>query len=270
MKFKKIVGCSLLLASGIALASCNKLASASNLVGFDIDFARELSNELGVEVKFQEIVWEQKELELSSKNIDLIWNGLTITDERKENLELSIPYLLNKQVVVSKNIDSLDSEKSYQIAFEAGSAGGDLFNSDSTFKNSKKVETNSQTDALTEVLSGTSDLAIIDSVMAGYYVNSNTSYKSLSILDYDSDSEYYGIAGRKGDKALISKVNEIITNMYQNGKTKEVASKYGLESYLVKPEEYVSSSSDDSLNYILDKKTLVIGYTVFAPIAYFD
>ena len=267
MKFKKL----LLPIAILGLASCNTIGEENEtLKGFDIELARALGEELGVNIEFEEIVWEQKELELSSKNIDLIWNGLTITDERKENLEISNPYLENRQVIVTKDITTLSNETNYTVAFEAGSAGSDLFAADALFTNSTSVESNSQTDALTEVLSGTSDLAIIDSVMAGYYLNSNTSFSSLNILDYETESEYYGIAGRKGDVALINKVNEVLNTLYTNGKTLEIANTYGLADYLVNSTYEAVETTDDSLNYILEKGTLVIGYTIFAPIAYFD
>ena len=246
-------------------ASCGE----KQLKGFDIDLANELSKELGVKVKFVEIVWETKQFELESKNIDLIWNGLTITEQRKENLEISIPYMENRQVVVSKNYDTVKSGN-YSVAYESTSVGDEVANSDEAFKDYKKTPVGSQTDALTEVLSGQSDYAIIDSVMAGYYINSNTSYKSLKILDFDTVSEYYGIAGRKGDEALISKVNEILAKLYNNGTTAKVAKTYGLGDYIVAPESFDAKTGDDSLKYIMDKGELIIGYTVFAPIAYFD
>lgn len=266
MRIKKLLLPIMLL----GLASCSTKGETSTLKGFDIDLAKELGKELGVEVKFEEIVWEQKELELSSKNIDLIWNGLTISDERKENLEISNPYLINKQVIISKDIESLDKNNSYKVAYEAGSAGESLFSSNELFQSSTNIESNSQTDALTEVLSGQSDLAIIDSIMAGYYLNSNSSFNTLNILDYKTEEEYYGIAARKGDKALINKVNEILNVLYTSGKTLEVANKYGLSDSLINSNYTSVESNDDSLDYILNKKTLVIGYTIFAPIAYID
>ena len=262
MRIKRVLFGVLAVAT-LGLASCGK---EKELKGFDIDLAKVVSKELGVEVKFQEIVWEYKELELSSKNIDLIWNGLTITDERKENLELSIPYLENRQVIVSKD-KNIDLNKNLIVSFEAGSAGEDLFESDSNFSSMTRVETSAQVDALTEVLSNNSDIAIIDATMAGYYINSNTSYSSLNIIDYNTESEFYGIAARKGEKALINKINAIITRLYDN-KIREVADKYGLTDFLVTPESYDTTSNDDSLDYIINKKSLVIGYTIFAPIAF--
>ncbi len=265
MRFRKIIFLGLGILS-LGLTSCNK---EKELVGFDIDLAKELGQRLGVDVQFQEIVWEQKEIELASKNIDLIWNGLTITKDRSENLELSIPYLVNKQVLVSKD-STIDFTKNLKVSFEAGSAGEDLFNRLSDFSNMTKVALSAQVDALTEILSNTSDVAIIDSTMAGFYINANTSYKDLNIIDYETESEYYGIAARKGEKALINKVNELLTDMYYSKKSEEIAAKYGLADYIVNPLDYDTNSTDDSLNYILNKKSLIIGYTIFAPIAYKD
>jgi len=225
-------------------------------------------------VAFQEIVWEQKEIELSSKNIDLIWNGFTITEERQQALSFSIPYMVNKQVVVGKNSQTaLSGSTAYKVAVEAGSAGSDAFDGDLLFKASQKIEVTSQIDALTEVLSGTSDLAIIDGVMAGYYLADSTSYgKSLKQLsDYENSSEYYGIGARKGEDALVAKINGALQSLYQTETTMAIASAYGLSAALVAPEaftSYDSLSDHSSWDYIVSKGTLTIGYTVFAPIAY--
>ncbi|MDD3171170.1 MAG: transporter substrate-binding domain-containing protein [Bacilli bacterium] len=97
------------------------------LIGFDIDLARAVFTELGIEVVFQVINWDTKEFELDSKTIDLIWNGLTINEERQESMAISIPYLTNKQVAVIRKEDSskyqsLDDMKDAIIAVESGSA----------------------------------------------------------------------------------------------------------------------------------------------------
>lgn len=247
---------------------CNN--QGNNLVGFDIDFAKAVAADMGVDIKFEEIVWEQKEIELNSKNIDLIWNGLTITAERQQAMEITIPYMENKQVVISKDIDAIAVDDQYNVSYEAGSAGDDLFNTDDTFADCTGVAVSSQIDALTEVLSGTSDLAIIDSTMAGYYLNSETSFESLKILPLDVESEFYGIAGRKGEVALINKINETIVKLYNNGKEEEIAENYGLTSYLITPSYTSVITEDDSLDYIMNKGSITIGYTIYAPIAYIE
>ena len=73
------------------------------LVGFETEFAKAVAAKLGLQVKFQEISWAAKETELAAKNIDCIWNGMTITEERLENMSISIPYMQNKQVKVVKS-----------------------------------------------------------------------------------------------------------------------------------------------------------------------
>ena len=83
-------------------APMNYKNDAGELVGFETEFAKAVCEVLGVTAKFQEISWSAKETELAAKNIDCIWNGMTITDERAENMSITIPYMANKQVMVVK------------------------------------------------------------------------------------------------------------------------------------------------------------------------
>ena len=83
-------------------APMNYLDENGELIGFETEFAKAVADKLGIEVKFQVIDWNSKETELASKNIDCIWNGMTITPEREENMQISIPYMENKQAVVIK------------------------------------------------------------------------------------------------------------------------------------------------------------------------
>ncbi len=279
MKLKRIT---LELLSLGMLVSCGKVSSNGyvdnykNLKGFDIDLAKAACEKLDITPIFQEIIWEQKETELSSKQIDLIWNGLTITEERKQNLEITLPYMSNTQsIIVKKDFadDRITSEDRYTIAFEQGSAGEDAFNSSDIFKGSTSVGVTSQVTALTEVLSGTSDIAIIDSIMAGYYLNDSSSYgDKLKVLSgYDFEIENYGVALRKGETALLAKLNETIEELYDNGTTGDIASRYGLTNDLVKPETYTKFDEVEdksSWEYIKNKRNIIIGYTVFAPIAF--
>lgn len=268
---------SLTMTSILLLTSCN-LNNNSNekLKGFDIDLAKATCQELGLEANFQEIIWEQKETELSAKKIDLIWNGLTITNERKESLAISLPYMANTQVMIVKNSfndTNIDSNDKYKVAFEDGSAGQDTFNNNSMFSSCTGIPLSSQATTLTEVLSGTSDIAIIDSVMANYYLKENSSYKSkLKILtDYDFDDEFYGVAGRKEDVYLIAKINEALDTLYTNETIKNIANTYGLENDLVKIEDYTKANEINdkgSWDNIVTSGKITIGYTIFAPIAF--
>ena len=103
----------------------------NELIGFDIDLAKAVGEKLGVTVEFQKINWDSKEFELSSKNIDCIWNGMTITDERKESMSITIPYMKNKQVAVIRIEDkdkykTTGDMKNAIIVVESGSAGQDI------------------------------------------------------------------------------------------------------------------------------------------------
>lgn len=260
-------------ASLIGLVSCG--SADEQLIGFDIDLAKAVGENLGVDVRFQEIQWDKKEIELSSGQIDLIWNGLTITEERREAMEISSPYMVNSQVIVAKKSfnSEIKSDTGLTVAFEKGSAGDDVFNNNDIFSSCTPVECGAQVNALTEALSGTSQLAIIDSVMARYYIASKTSYKDLqTATSYNLTDEYYGIAGRKGEKGFIAKVNEAPTATFKSGKTAQIANEYGLSASLYEPGDFASYAGvkeTSSWESIKSKGYMTIGYTVFASIAYF-
>ena len=207
-------------------------------VGFDADLGRAVCEKLGVEPVFQEISWEAKETELSSRTIDCIWNGLTYTDERAENMSMSDYYMLNKQVLAvrkdrAEDFKSSEDLKDASIAVETGSAGEEL--AVELFGDTNIVGKSIQLDALTELLAGTADVAILDYTMAYYLFNkADGDFKNLQILDgvIEAESEYYAIAFRKGSN-LTAEVNEIIKGFKADGTIKNIAAKYGLEEAIV-------------------------------------
>ena len=148
--------------------------------GFDIDLAKAVFAYLNdtystnISIEFQEIDWAAKESMLEGGSIDLVWNGLTITAERLENMCISVPYLNNKQVAVimSKNADTytdIDSMKEAIVGAERGSAGESIINSKNI--GSEYVAYNSQLDAFTQLKAGNVEVIVIDSVMANYYIS---------------------------------------------------------------------------------------------------
>ena len=206
-------------------------------VGFDAELAAAVAEKLGVDVEYQEISWEAKEAELAAKHIDCIWNGLTITPAREEEMSISKPYMVNKQIVVVRaddagNYSDIASLAGKVIAAEAGSAGEEIVLGNIT--DAVYVEKSIQLDALTEVKALTSDAAVIDYVMANYLVNKEGSdFADLEILDMGlSDTEYYGIAFRKGSD-LTAKVNEILAELEADGTIAAIAEKYALTDALV-------------------------------------
>ena len=205
------------------------------LVGFETEFAKEVSKRLGVDAEFVEINWDTKETELNSKNIDCIWNGMTITEERAANMSISTPYLENRQVLVVRAEDAekfAESVDGATVIAEAGSAGEELMSADEMFANAECTPVASQATALMDVAAGTSDIAVIDYVMAGGSVGEGTDYENLVIVDMDFESEEYGIAFRKGSN-VTAEVNKIITEMMQDGSLIVIAEKYGLTDILI-------------------------------------
>ncbi|MDE7165023.1 MAG: transporter substrate-binding domain-containing protein [Clostridiales bacterium] len=278
MNIKKVTA---VLLSAVALSSTFSLAACSDdngaeLIGFDVELAKAVAVELGVKVDFQLIEWSNKEMELNGKTIDLIWNGLTITDERRAEMEIGTPYMNNKQVAVIRKADkgkftTFDNIKSANFSFEKGSAGQDVAEERGY---AKTVALNAQVDALTDVKAGASDIAILDSVLANFYCNSDASFSDLMIIpDLDFTVEQYGIAARKGDVGTIDKINTALYALQSSGELNRIAEKYGLKSELC---DVTYESKWDTLTdvqksgwkYIEDKGTVVIGYTLYAPIAY--
>ena len=172
--------------------------------------------------------WEQKFYELETKNIDAVWNGMTITEEAKLNASVSDPYVINAQVVVMKadavgSYTSPESLKGLRFAVENGSAGA-LALDDIGITDYVAVQ--DQTSAVMEVAAGTSDACVIDITMAYAMTGPGTSYADLGV-GISLTSEEYGIAFRK-DSDLTAKVNEIMKKLIADGTLPALAEKYGL------------------------------------------
>ena len=196
--------------------------------GFDAELARMVASQLGLECEFIEIDWDNKILELESKSIDCVWNGMTLTDEVLNAMECTDPYLVNAQVVVMKSdkvadYADVDAMKDLAVAVESGSAGDETATNNG-FTNVTKVT--AQADALMEVASGTADACIIDLTMAKAMTGDGTSYADLSIAA-EMDREEYGIGFRKGSD-MAQKVNAIIASLKDDGTLQALADKYGL------------------------------------------
>ena len=262
-----------LLTAVLGAAACSK----TELVGFDIELAEAVGEDLGVEVEFVQINWDTKENELESKNVDLLWNGMTITPEREAAWEISEPYMLNRQVAIIRKadadkFDTLDKMlASDKWSAENGSAGAELI----TDLGATLIGVTAQINVLTELNAGSADIGVMDSVMAGYYINETGSNYADSLMiaevNIAKDDEYYGIAARKGETALMDKINTSLAKLWANDTIKTIGEKYGLKDVLL-PIEYTSQwdsiSDKSSWDYIVARGKIIIGYTLFAPIAY--
>ncbi len=156
-------------------APMNYTDDNGNFVGFDTEFAEAVCEKLGVEPDFVEINWDTKEIELEAKTIDCIWNGFTMTEEREENLDFSIPYILNKQVVVIRKADASKytdaaSLSNARLVAEVASAGETAIADDEELSKATYTAVTKQTDALLEVKSNTADAAVLDYTLANAMV----------------------------------------------------------------------------------------------------
>ena len=197
--------------------------------GFDAEFARLVAKELGVDVEFFLIAdWSKKVFELDSKNIDCIWNGMTINEELLSICSVSDPYVINAQVVVMKadavgNYPDAASLVDLKFAAENGSAGQTAAQ-DIGVKDIVAVQ--DQAAALMEVAAGTADACVIDITMAYAMTGEGTSYDDLAV-GLTLTSEEYGIGFRKGSD-VTAKVNEIMKKFMEDGTLDALAQKYNL------------------------------------------
>ncbi len=208
------------------------------LVGFEVEFGKAVCEKLGVEAQFQVISWEAKESELKAKNIDCIWNGLTITPERQETMSISNPYMANKQVLITKaeNVDLYKTAGSLEgksVVAEKESAGEEVAMSDDYFAGCNYTAVDSMAKAIMEVKSGTADAAVIDYVTGIGSLGEGTDYEDVAVVESASFAdEKYGIAFRK-DSDITAKVNEIIDELIKDGTLQKIAAKYKLEEQLI-------------------------------------
>ncbi len=203
-----------------------------NWIGFDADMATAFAKSLGVDVEFVEIDWDNKVLELDNKSIDCVWNGMTLTDEVTSSMACSNAYCNNAQVaIVKKDVadqyQTVESMKDLNFAVEAGSAG----EAEVTALNYNCTPVKAQADALMEVAAGTSDAAVIDSLMAAAMVGEGTGYENLTYTA-SFNSEEYGVGFRKGSD-LVEKLNAFFADSYKDGSMKTTAEKYGVQAALV-------------------------------------
>lgn len=206
--------------------------SAGNWIGFDADLAAAFADSLGVTPTFQLIDWDNKVFELNGKTIDVVWNGMTLTDEVRNAMECSAPYFNNAQVVVvsaekAANIDSIEAVSGLQYAVENGSAGMEQ----AAANGFSYTEVMDQATALLEVSSGTADAAIIDFLMAKAMTGPGTSYENLAVT-VSLNSEEYGVGFRQGSD-LAAKLNEFFKETYESGLMTEIAEKYNISEALV-------------------------------------
>lgn len=224
------------LVIGITLyAPMNYNDESGKLVGFDTELAETICAALGVTPEFIVIEWASKELELSSKNIDCIWNGLTVTEERRQNMDFTDSYLENQQVIIvrASAVDQFPDLSAFDgqvVVAEEESAGASAIAL--AMPGADYIALGTQADALLEVKAGTAVAAVVDLAMAESMIGAGRDYDDLAVLDIAMASEEFAIGFRRGSSATAV-FSEALKGLYADGTIAALAEKYDIASLLL-------------------------------------
>ncbi len=200
--------------------------------GFDIELAQEVFSRLNMNVEFQNIDWAMKDTELNSGNIDLLWNGYTLTADRKKKVDYSDPYLTNRQVIVTlKNSDIHNKSdfKNKTIGTQQGSSGFDAIEKDTNFvnglKNKSPILYDSFDNAFRDLEYGRVDAVVADEVLAKYYIK-NSNKTNFTILDDNFGEESFVVGFKKGNTKLRDSVNDTLKEVTSDGTFNKIYNKW--------------------------------------------
>ena len=207
------------------------------VVGFDIDLAKEVTSRLGVELEIKPIEWSSSILSLNKGDVDMLWNGVTINDARKQQINFSKPYLNNRLVIVKaiddNTINSKDDLKGKVLGVQVGS-NDEALTSDPASKEAKEIRRyDVNVNAFLDLQAKRIDAVIIDEVAAQYYI----SEKKAPFVVVDNSpltEELYGIGFRKSDGKLLAEVDKILDDMRADGKAAEISQKWFAKDIFLK------------------------------------
>jgi len=207
----------------------------NEIVGFDIDYARAAAEKMGKEITFQPIDWSSKESELNSGRIDLIWNGYTITDERKDKVLFTKPYLENSQVAITladSPITKLDELDGKNVGLQALSSAADALAASPLKDKVNASEFPDNVLALTDLKTKRLDAVIIDEVVARYYMSKEEG--TFKLLDESLAPEQYGIGVKKGNEELLNQLQKALDELNADGTAAEISTKWFGEDEVLK------------------------------------
>lgn len=208
----------------------------NEIVGFDIDLAKAAAKKMGKKVKFQPIDWSTKESELNSGRIDLIWNGYTITEERKKKVLFTKPYLKNAQVVVTLKdspIDSLDDLAGKTVGLQSMSSAADALKADPIANKVKSVtEYADNVLALADLKNRRVDAVVIDEVVIDYYMTKEKD--QYKVLKETLAPEEYGVGVKKGNEKLLEELQKAMDELIADGTAAEISVKWFGEDKILK------------------------------------
>lgn len=200
----------------------------NELVGFDIDMARAAGAKMGIEMEFKPIDWSAKESELKSKRIDMLWNGLTITEERKQNILFSKPYMENHQIIVvaaGSPIKVKTDLNGKVVGVQDGSSAVPAIEADEVAKSFKELKKyGDNVTALMDLGVKRIDAVVVDEVVGRYYVAKKPT--EYVVLEDNFGTEEYGVGMRLEDAALQAKLQEALDNMKADGTSAKIANQW--------------------------------------------
>lgn len=213
---------------------------SGKLVGFDVELADAVAKKMNKKIKFQPIDWSMKETELNNGNIDLIWNGYSITDERKEKVEFSKAYLNNTQVIVTladSNIKSKADLAGKKVGAQTGSTAVDAVEADGDiikgFDGGKLVTFDDNNSALMDLEAKRLDAIVVDEILARYYMKARGQEK-YQILDENFGKEQYGVGIRKGDTKFVEAFNKALDEVIADKTAGEISKKWFEQDIVIK------------------------------------
>ena len=200
----------------------------NELVGFDISMAQEASRRMGIEAEFKPIDWSAKEAELNGKRVDMLWNGLTITEERKKNIAFTSPYMENHQIIVvpkSATIKTKAELADKVVGIQDGSSAIDAVQRDpiaTSLKELKKFGDN--VTALMDLSTGRLDAVVLDEVVGRYYTAKRPD--DYAVLEDNFGTEEYGVGLRKDDSALLAGLQKALDEMKADGSAARISTEW--------------------------------------------
>lgn len=207
------------------------------LVGFDIDLAKEAGKRLGIPVEFKPIDWDSKEAALKSKQVDMLWNGLTITEDRGKQIAFSKPYLNNAQILVVR-ADSPITDRAglagKTIGTQEGSSSVEALDKQADFKNSLQdiKKYGDFVAAFMDLEVGRTDGLLVDSVVGRYYMSKKPG--KFKVIDDKMGDEQYGVGMRQEDKLLQEKLDGVLKDMSADGTMTKLSQKWFNEDITIK------------------------------------
>ncbi|HFU4123128.1 TPA: amino acid ABC transporter substrate-binding protein [Streptococcus suis] len=206
-------------------------ATDGSYTGFDIDLATAVFEKYGIEIEWQPIDWDLKETELNNGNIDLIWNGYSVTAERQEKVLFTDAYMDNQQVLVTKKSSGIDSVAGMEgkiLGAQAGSSGYSVFESQTAIlkdivSGNDATQYATFNEALIDLKNDRIDGLLIDRVYANYYLQQEGIISDYNIIDAGYEDEAFAVGARKSDTTLVEKINAAFKELYADGRFQEIS-----------------------------------------------